>query len=244
MAGRVESEAVASVAHPGGLALTVAALAGLAGALGGPWAIGYRDRPAKEPFAYALPEGFEALPPDPAAPARQAWFHPPLGNTGLVPNMTLTHVNDMSVFDNDKLAQIAAGMPAFFAKSKMTWTLVRHASIRRHDGAFVGLLEGENVVGEEHYRSLQFSFPDNTGVSIVTANFPSGEALHWEPIFQASIEASRGIATRGTLTPFWIRAGFAGGMFVLAFYLTLAVGRGSPRTEPSKGPSPDEPGEA
>jgi len=225
-------------AHQASRALATAVLAGVAGAWGGPWLLGHRDKAATEPFGYALPEGFEALPPDPKAPARQAWVHAPLGDQRLVPNMTLTHVDDMSAFDDAKLAEIAAGMPAFFAKTKITWTEVRHASIKRRDGAFVGLLEGENEVDEERFRSLQFSFPDGSGASIVTANFPSAEAAYWEPIFEASIEASRGVATRGSAPALWIRAASGGGMAAVAFLLSITFGLAGRRRDlqPSSGP--------
>jgi hypothetical protein len=224
------------------LALPIAILAGIVFAWGGPWLVGHRDRPAREPFGFALPDGFHALPPDPSVPQRKAWTHAPLGNDQLTPNLTLTHVNDMSNFDDAKLSEIASGMPAFFAKSKIKWTEVRHAQVKRRDGALVSLLEGENEIADEHFRSLQLTFPDNTGVSLITANFPTSEASHWEPIFEATIESSKGVATRGVTSPLWMRAAWGGGAALLAFLVVLGWTRKPETDSPSLASTSSGPG--
>jgi hypothetical protein len=220
-------------------ALVIALIAGLAGAWGGPWLIGHRDRAAKEPFGYALPEGFNPVPSAPGSSSNghKAYAHAPLGQEGLVPNLTIAHVNDMSVFDDAKLVEIAAGMPQFFAESKIKWTEVRHAQVKRQDGALVGLLEGENTIAETRFRCLQLSFPDNTGVSLVTCNFPSTEAAHWEPIFESTIETSRGVATRGAVTPLWMRVAWGVGSFLVALLVALSwAKRPAPSAAPPPGP--------
>jgi hypothetical protein len=223
------------------LALPVAVLAGLCGALGGPWLGGHRDKPAKEPFGFALPDGFKAVPDDPRSP-RRVWVHEPLSPDGLTPNVMVTHVSDMEVFDDAKLSQIASGMPAFFSESKVVWTEVRHAQVTRRDGAWVGLLEGENDIEDVHSRSLQLSFPDNTGVTLVTANFGTSEAAHWEPIFESTIEASRGLAIRGVKTPLWMRLAWGVGAALAAFLLVL-FGARSPADGPPEDPKdPGKPG--
>jgi hypothetical protein len=221
------------------LALPVAILAGLAAAFAGPWIAGHRDKPTKQPFGFAMPDGFKQVTTD-GPSARRAWVHEPLQSGGLVPNVTVTHVNDMEVFDDAKLSKIAAGMPAFFAQSKMVWTEVRQAQVMRKDGAWVGLLEGENDIEDVHSRSLQLSFPDNTGVSLVTANFPTSETAHWEPIFEATIESSRGVAIRGAETPIWLRVAWGAVTALGAFLLLFFLG-GRPSPPPTPSASPDEP---
>jgi hypothetical protein len=207
-----------------GLALPVAILAAYAG----PAYTGLRDKPAGEPFAYAIPEGFESLPASGAKPGtdRNVWVHASLGHGGLLPNVSITHANDMGVFDDAKLVHIASGMPAYFEGSGVQWKEVRHAQMKRRDGTLVGLLEGENTLGEERFRSLQLSFPDDRGVSLVTANFPSFEAAHWGPIFEATIETSRGVATRGVMTPLWVFLAWGGGGGLVAFGLLALLGGG------------------
>jgi hypothetical protein len=221
------------------LAVLLALVVGVASAFGGPWLMGHRDRPAKEPFAYALPEGFNAVPSAPGSSERSAYAHTQLSAGTLIPNITITHIGDMSVFDDAKLSGIAAGMPQFFAQSKIKWTEVRHAQVRRHDGALVGLLEGENEIVDEHFRSLQLSFPDNTGVSLVTANFSTSEAPHWEPVFEATIETSRGVASRGVETPVWMRVAWGLGGAIVALLMVFGYSR-KPAPVASPG-STDEP---
>src|SRR5579862_4719771 len=124
-----------------GLALPIAAAAAFAG----PSVTGWRDKSAGAPFSYAVPEGFSRLGADgqggEAAAARMVWTHTPLGDEKLIPNVSLSHVNDMGVFDDAKLSLIAAGMPAFFKGTDVTWHEIRHRQVKRRDGALVGLLE-------------------------------------------------------------------------------------------------------
>jgi hypothetical protein len=208
------------------LSATIAAPVAALAAIAGPAYTGLHDRPAGEPFAYAVPEGFHPWHAEGAAKRTDdnVWAHASLGNAGLVPHVTITHVNDMAAFDDPKLAHIAEGMPEYFEGTNITWREVRHAQIKRRDGALVGLIEGENKLGEERYRSLQISFPDDRGASLVTANFPSLEASHWEPIFEAAIETTRGVATRGTRKPLWLFFAWGGGAGVVAFGILALVG--------------------
>ncbi len=208
--------------YAAGLAVPIAVLTAFAG----PAFTGPRNRSAGEPFAYAMPEGFSRAdsPGDRGASERNTWVHAPLGDGGIVPNVSITHVSDMEPFDAAKLASIAAGMPAYFEGSGVQWREVRHAQLRRRDGALVGLLEGENTLGEERFRSLQLSFPDDRGASLVTANFPSPEASHWEPVFEAPIEASRGVATRGIQKPLWVTFAWGGGGAAVSLLLLSVLG--------------------
>jgi hypothetical protein len=205
-----------------GLAVAVAALA----AFVGPANTGLHDKPAGEAFAYAMPEGFTHVPTDGALPGteRNVWMHVPLGNEALLPNVSITHVSDMGNFDDAKLAMIAAGMPAYFAASQVKWREVRHAQIQRRDGALVGLLEGENTLGDEQFRSLQLSFPDDRGTSLITANFPSREESHWTPIFEAPIQTTRGVATRGIRKPLWVNVAWGAGAGIASFAFLVFVG--------------------
>jgi hypothetical protein len=192
----------------------------------GPAYTGLHDRPAGEPFAYAMPEGFQRLHVEgpPRRTDANVWAHASLGNGGLVPNVSISHVNDMAAFDDPKLAHISEGMPELFEGTSITWHEVRHAQIKRRDGALVGLIEGENELGTERYRSLQVSFPDDRGASLVTASFPSLEASHWEPIFEAAIETTRGVATRGTRKPLWVFFLWGGGAGLASFGILALVG--------------------
>jgi hypothetical protein len=219
------------LSYAAGLALPIAVVA----AFVGPAYTGAQDKPAGEPFVYAMPEGFRPMDTRSGGqPERSVWVHASLGDGGLTPNVSITHVNDMGAFDDAKLSLIASGMPAFFEAGKVKWREVRHAQIARHDGALVGLLEGENTLGEERYRSLQISFPDDRGASLVTANFPSFEASHWVPIFEAAIERSRGVATRGIRKPPWVYVAWGAGAGGVSFMLlALLAGRASRRVAPA-----------
>jgi len=213
---------MARLFHAATVAVPVAVLA----AFSGPAYTGLRDRPAGEPFGYAMPEGFHPVKVAGDSPGfeHNVWAHASLGNGGIVPNVSISHVNDVDAFDDPKLAHIAAGMPAYFEGTKVQWREVRHAQLQRRDGALVGLLEGENTLGDERFRSLQLSFPDDRGASLVTATFPSVEATHWEPIFEAPIEATRGVATRGTKKPLWVFFAWGGGAGLTSFALLALLG--------------------
>lgn len=210
------------LSYAAGLALPIAVVA----AFVGPAYTTPRDKPAGQPFVYAMPAGFTPIDAHIAGQPggqRAVFVHASLGTGGLTPNVSITHVNDMAPFDDAKLAMIAAGMPALFVPGGVQWREVRHAQVKRRDGALVGLLEGENSLGEEHYRSLQVSFPDDRGATLVTANFPSFEASHWVPIFEAAMEATRGVATRGVRTPVWVYVAWGGGAGCVSFLLLLAL---------------------
>jgi hypothetical protein len=210
---------------------------GVTAAAIGPRVTSASDKPAAEAFAYTPPDGFVPAGEDVSHTlegavhgAERAWVKPTppslLGAPKYRPNVSLVRSPKIAPVDEAELVALAAGMPQVYAGSGTTWKEVRHATHVRPDGARVGVIEGAAQKGRLEYRSLQIAFPENEGLSIVTASFPESEAATWDDAFEKSIDAARGVAFRAPPPAPWAYAAWGVGAAVLAFLaMGLRVGK-------------------
>ena len=131
-------------------------------------------------------------------------------------------------------------MPKAF--DECTWTHRRHETRTRSDGARVGLIEGDCSRSVDlgsfglpsqkvRSRKLQLIFPDDEGTSILTASYPVEEAARWEPLLEATIESTRGVALRAPATAPVTYAGWALAGAVLGWFGTAIAFGGRRRSE-------------
>jgi hypothetical protein len=184
------------------------------------------DKRAGEPFSYQPPEGFTATTASLEEKTQQVWTHKASGAAAFVARVSLVHSSSRGTVEESDLVPIVEGLPATAADEGITWTHRRHETRARVDGARVGVIEGDCVkkvegfaglVTETKFRRLQLAFPDDQGTSIVTAQFAEEEASRWEPAFEATIGAARGVATRLPSPPAWMFAAWGSAGFVLAW---------------------------
>jgi len=204
----------------------------------GPLATAPHDKKAGAPFAWDVPEGFSEshaeismLDPTPKHEEGTLYRLTDAAGHSFVPRAQLTHSANETPVEETDLAQIAAGLPETFAKAGVDWVPRRHETRVRPDGARVGLIEGEctrrvseglpfltkGVAADVHFRKLQLVFPDDAGTSIVTIDYGSDEATKWEPIFEATIARSKGVATRVPPAPAWMYGAWGAGGLVLGW---------------------------
>jgi hypothetical protein len=199
----------------------------------GPRIVGPQARSAGAPFAYEPPEGF-ARAKEAAADQEGATVWVYAGEAGLAQRdparLVLTRsAKEMSVEERD-LATLADEMPAAF-EGLCTWRPRRHEMRVRTDGARVGLIEGDcdrtrDVGAPVKARKLQLMFPDDQGTWIVTASYPTEEAVRWAPLIEATIGRTRGVAVRVPSPPIWVPAVWALAGAVLAWLATALFARG------------------
>jgi hypothetical protein len=196
------------------------------------------DRKASEPFAYMPPEGFTAA-DEGASEGDKQWSHPPKGALGIAPRVHLTTSKTGGTVEAADLARIAEGMPSVLEPNGVTWTDVRRETRTRPDGARVGLIEGEctrkveeTVFGgppvKVRYRRLLLVFPTDDGSALITAVYGKDEVSTWEPAFEATIGAARGVAVRVPPPPLWMILAWGGAGLVLGWLALLLVARREP----------------
>lgn len=196
------------------IAVVVAVTAGLVG----PRLVATPSRAAAEPFTYVPPDGFVERPATSTkveAPGARAWELGPQGSGEDAKNrpVVVVHHSKLAMqVDEPSLGKMVADMPQAF--EDCTWIHRRHETRVRSDGARVGLIEGDcerevdlGAVGlpstKAKVRKLQLVFPENEGTSIATISYPVDRAARWEPLFEATIERSKGVATRVPPPPTW-----------------------------------------
>lgn len=203
-----------------------------------------RDRPAGQPFVYEPPEGFIEL-KDPKAieksPDAKMWVIANPSRRSFAPNVSTTHSTQRAPLEERELKATVATMPATLAP-EIQWTHRRHETRVRPDGARVGLIEGDCVRSqdgntEQKFRMLQIVFPDDTGTTIATAQYPGEEATHWEPIFEATIARAKGVAVKVPEVPGWIFAAWGAGGIVLGWLGASLLNR--PEEAPAKKEEPE-----
>jgi hypothetical protein len=217
--------------------IVFAAACALGFAILGPRLTRPHDRSADAPFVYEPPEGFV---PDTNAASLEdttgdrVWTFASAVPQSFVPKISLTHTPSRWTVEEPDLAKAVTGMPDTFEEGGVTWTHRRHETRTRADGAHVGLIEGDCVrdLGaglfgapptQQHFRTIQLLFPDDAGTTIVKAYYATSEAAKWEPAIEATIDRSRGVATRLPGTPAtihlaWAVAGLVLGWLGFALY--------------------------
>lgn len=219
----------------------------------GPRLLGPQSHAAGAPFEYEPPEGFVSIRAGDVEGAK-AWIfeeggsRPPALDRAAAPVRVVVHhsTKEMSVEETD-LAKLAEEMAKAF-EDTCSWVHRRHELRKRSDGGRVGLIEGDcnRDVGvgrlglppqKLRSRKLQLMFPADAGTAIVTASYPTDQAVRWEPLFEATISKARGVATRvpaptSLAYGVWAAAGAVLGW--LASALVLAVPAGERRDPPSR----------
>lgn len=196
----------------------VALVIGITIALVGPRLFGDQSKPASEPFAYVPPDGFVAKSAVGSAkaadtPGAKAW-ELPASDPGKLPTALIVvhHTAVNMQVDEPSLGKMSQEMAPVF--EDCTWEHSRHEMHMRSDGARVGLIEGDcwaeidlTAVGGEKKRvetkKLQLIFPENEGSSIATISFPKEQAAKLEPVFEATMDRAKGVATRVPMPPIW-----------------------------------------
>lgn len=210
--------------------VVVAVTAGLVG----PRLVAPQGRAASEPFGYAPPDGFVERPASSSkveAPGARAW-ELATEDARTRPVVVVHHSNLAMQVDEPSLGKMVADMPQAF--EDCTWTHRRHETRVRPDGARVGLIEGDcerevdlGAVGmpssKAKARKLQLVFPENEGTAIATISYPADQAARWEPLFEATIDRSKGVATRVPPPPAWQHVGWGIGGLVLGGLLTALL---------------------
>lgn len=219
----------------------------------GPRVFGPQNKSAGSAFGYEPPERF-ALVKEPSVTDQgaQAWAYQgseadaapvfPTGRPAVDKHTRVTVVlhhsaKEISVDEGD-LAKLATEMAKAF-EDVCSWSHRRHELRVRSDGARVGLIDGDcnrtidlRGVGLPEavikLRKLQLIFPDDTGTSIVTASYPSDQAARWEPVFEATINKAKGVATRVPPPPPWHYGAFGGAGLVMGWLLAALVLRDKP----------------
>lgn len=198
----------------------------------GPRLTAPHDKKAGEVFVYEPPAGFVAAKSATAGAledATRSWVDGSSAST-FVARVTMAHSNGTGTVEEGDLAQIVEGLPETFAKEGVEWTHRRHETRTRSDRSRVGLIEGDcvshvksflpGVTADVRFRRLQLVFPDDAGTTIVTAQFAADEAPKWEPLFEASIEKARGVATRVPAAPPWMMVAWGGAGAVLGWLVS------------------------
>ncbi len=206
--------------------VVVAVTAGLVG----PRLVAAPSRPSSEPFAYVPPDGFverAATSSKVDATGAKAWEPGPAiaGEDAKTRPVVVVHHSKVAMqVDEPSLGKMVAEMPQAF--DDCTWVHRRHETRVRADGARVGLIEGDcerevdlGAVGmpsaKAKVRKLQLVFPENEGTAIATISYPVDQAPRWEPLFEATIDRSKGVATRVPPPPSWQHVAWGLGGLVL-----------------------------
>jgi hypothetical protein len=214
--------------------LVTAFMVGIAAGAVGPWALGGKDRPATEVFEYLPPPGF--TPWDVGAGVVQrsvvggqrAWIGP--GESRAAPNISLAHVPTSSPETPEAVDLLATQIPQRYESLGLTWSEERHAVHLRPDGGKVAFIEGTTRPKDgtgQALRVLQMSFPEASGMSLVTASFLDADAGRWEGPVIASIDTARGVPVHAPPTAGWLYAAWGFGGALLAWIGLTLASRGS-----------------
>ena len=185
------------------------------------------EAPGGGPFVFAPPATFTSIDAagEKSPGVLHLWVEPSAVST-LEARATEAHVNHQAALEETALAEIAAGMPAVYAKSKGTWTEARHSVHVRPDGKKVGLIVGNLVTDANVYmQTMQMMFPDDTGSSIVTASFAVPSAERLVPAFEKSMDDSTGVKGLGRPAPNAIYLEWGAGALLLAIAAQIVLAR-------------------
>lgn len=176
------------------------------------------DVPGGGPFAFAAPATFTPI--DAGSEARpnvaKLWVEP-TAIAPLAPRASLSHSPHQAALEEPALAEIAAGMPAMYARSNGSWKEVRHVVHVRPDGAKVGLIVGDLTTDTNvSLTTMQMMFPDDTGSSIVTASFAVPSATRLVPAFEKAMDDSTGVKKLGRAAPNWVYYAWGLGALLVA----------------------------
>jgi hypothetical protein len=139
-----------------------------------------------------------------------------------VPSINLVHSANRGTVEPGDMLRVAAGMPEGYKASGVEWTLLRSGTRDRPDGARVGFMEARVVQAGKPHRALQLAFPEDTGMSIVSATFAdaedgaaAGAAGGFGEIVFETIPLAKGVARRVPAPPPWVHAAWAAGALAL-----------------------------
>ncbi len=191
----------------------VTVVSAVAFAVLGPRLTAPHDRLAGAPFVYEPPDGFTPV-GELDKDGEREWLHAVTPGHAMPARVTVKRLRKGGNVEPVDLAKIAEGMPGVLASSGVTWKDVRQETRTRADGTRVGLIEGEctkktedvPVMGELvlTYRRLMLVFPTDDGTALMTALYGKDEIAVWQPVFEASIGKSQGVALRVPPPPGWM----------------------------------------
>lgn len=225
----------------------------LLGGLVLPFAV-QRERPAKAAFEYVPPPGFtpatgEArrkltqgttpVTEEDQHPDRKAWVGTPKSPLESPPRIVLVHNPIHQALDDGTLKKIASEMTEHQRSQGLDWSLTQTRIVVRKDGARVGFVAWDVQTAPESSqpktaprRAIQLSFPDDTGISIVTAQYVASDDATLTPLVEASIQEAHGVSNRPAPLALWIRSLAA----VVLGFLGFLLARWSRRTPPPQTP--------
>lgn len=193
----------------------------------GPRLTAPHDRAAGAPFVYEPPEGFTPVGGELEKDGEREWLHAVTPGHAMPARVTVKQLRKGGNVELADLAKIAEGMPGVLAPGGVTWKDIRQETRTRADGTHVGLIEGEctkktedvPVVGELTltYRRLMLVFPTDDGTALTTALYGKDEVAVWQPVFEASIARSRGVALRVPPPPGWMYFAWGGAGVVIGW---------------------------
>lgn len=144
-------------------------------------------------------------------PDRKAWFAPEL-NKNAPPRIVLVHADRTSRLDDATLARVASEMIEHQRGQGMSFSTSKYEVIERGDGARVGFVAWDVESAPESSqpatasrRTVQLTFPDDTGMSIVTATYARDDEAVVAPKLRASVDTARGVAVQAAPFALWIR---------------------------------------
>ncbi len=179
------------------------------------------ERLAGAPFAYVPPADFaEETTPSPGrrADVTHVWRYVgsrPGGDPA--PSINRVHSGSRATVEPADMLRVASEMPASQKAAGVEWTLLRSGTRDRPDGARVGFMEARVVQEGRPHRALQLAFPEDTGMSIVSATYtdadegPGASAGSWAATVLDTIATATGVARRVPPPPSWVNAAWAAG---------------------------------
>ena len=169
---------------------------------------------------------------------RQAWVGTPQSPLAPAPRIVLVHNPAHTALDESVLGRIASEMSEHQRSQGLDYALTKKKMVERSDGARVGFvtwdvssLPSSSQPATPPRHAIQISFPDNDGISIVTAQFLAADDAAVAPLIEASVHEAHGVAVRPGPLPIWARLLGAVGGGALGFLLARALRRSrAPKT--------------
>lgn len=169
-------------------------------------------------------------------PDRKAWVGTPSNPGDPAPRIVLVHNEARGALDESALSRIASEMSEHQRSQGLDYSLAKKRIVERNDGARIGMVVWDVRSAPDSSqpatlprRAVQLSFPDNEGISIVTAQFLATDDAVVSPLIESSIQDARGVAIRPGPLAWWIRllAAVAGGALGYLIARLSARARGS-----------------
>lgn len=152
-------------------------------------------------------------------PDRKAWVGAPKTPLDPPPRIVQVHNATHVALDESTLGRIASEMREHQRNQGYDYTVTKTKIVERSDGARVGFVTWDVATAPSSSQpatpprhAMQLSFPDNDGISIITAQYLASDESTVAPLVEASIQEARGVAIRPGPLPLWARLlGAAGG---------------------------------